>query len=109
MSDTLGIINKPPYFDDHTPSKNYTKILFRPGRPPQSRELTQIQTIVQHQIAALGDKLLSSPIVSGGDFQIATVKHLKFRSNSDVSYMRGKLVTVGTTSFKVLDVVQLSD
>ena len=81
MSDQLGIVNKPPYFDDFNPTKNYSKILFRPGRAIQSRELTQIQTILQNQLSALGDKVLQSPIISGGDFQIGTVKFLKFYSD----------------------------
>ena len=78
MSDKFGIVNKPPYFDDFDPSKNYSKILFRPGRAIQSRELTQIQSILQYQIAAIGDKVISSPIVSGGDFQVGLSKFLKF-------------------------------
>lgn len=80
MSEQLGIINNPPYFDDFDPNKNYSKILFRPGRAVQARELTQIQTILQNQISALGDKLLTSPIVSGGEAQITSVKYLKFAS-----------------------------
>ena len=109
MSDQLGIVNKPPYFDDFNPSKNYAKILFRPGRAIQSRELTQIQSTIQNQISSLGDKLLPSSIVSGGDFQIAEVKYLKFYSSTDVSYLKNKTVQVGQTSFKILDVKPVSD
>lgn len=109
MAENLGIVNKPPYFDDFNPSNNYSKILFRPGRGAQSRELTQIQSTLQHQIASLGDKLLTSPIVSGGEFQIASVKHLRFYSDTDVSFLKGKLVTVGDISFKVLEVMKVSD
>ncbi len=39
-----------PYFDDFDSSKNYQKILFKPGRPVQTRELTQLQTQLQNQI-----------------------------------------------------------
>jgi hypothetical protein len=39
-----------PYFDDFDSSKNYQKILFKPGRPVQARELTQLQTQLQNQI-----------------------------------------------------------
>jgi hypothetical protein len=113
MSDQLGIVNKPPYFDDFDSSKNYTKILFRPGRAVQSRELTQIQTTIQNQIGILGDKLLQSPIISGGDFQISKVNFLKFSSSSDPTFLKNKLALVGTSgvvsSFKIVDVKPISD
>lgn len=113
MSDQLGIVNKPPYFDDFDPTKNYSKILFRPGRAIQSRELTQIQTILQNQLASLGDKVLQSPIISGGDFQIGTVKYLKFYSATDPSFYANKLVRVqsgnAVSNFKVLKVQALDD
>ena len=96
MSDQLGIVNKPPYFDDFDSSKNYSKILFRPGRAIQSRELTQIQSILQNQIASIGDKVISSPIVSGGDFQIAKVKYLKFYYPEDPSFLKGKIAVFGS-------------
>ena len=36
-----------PYYDDFDESKNFQRILFRPGYAVQARELTQIQTILQ--------------------------------------------------------------
>ena len=44
-----------PYFDDFDKSKNYQKILFKPGLPVQSRELTQMQTQLQNQIEQFGN------------------------------------------------------
>lgn len=112
MSEKLGIINKPPYFDDFDSSNNYSKILFRPGRAIQSRELTQIQTILQNQISSLGSKIIKSPIISGGDFKIANVKYLKFNYSEDPSFLINKLVTFGNankTTIKVLSVQQNKD
>lgn len=113
MADKLGIVNKPPYFDDFDPSKNYSKILFRPGRAVQSRELTQVQSLVQSQISAIGNKVLTSPILSGGDLKIAKVKYLKFYSATDVSYLKGKLVVFASGSIsskiKILDIKQNID
>ena len=43
-------LNVSPYFDDFDPTKNYSRILFRPGTAVQARELTQIQSILQDQI-----------------------------------------------------------
>ena len=49
------ILDSFPYFDDFSKDKNYHKILFIPDRPIQSRELTQIQSIIQNQIKVQGD------------------------------------------------------
>lgn len=51
--------NITPYFDDYFASgggldKNYYKVLFRPGRALQARELTTAQTILQNQINTFG-------------------------------------------------------
>lgn len=51
-------LNTSPYYDDFDPSKNYLRILFRPGRSVQGRELTQLQTALQEQIRKLGDHIL---------------------------------------------------
>jgi len=107
MANELGVINNPPYFDDFDSKKNYSKILFRPGRAIQARELTQIQTTLQNQIAALGNKLLQSPVVSGGELQVATVKYLRFLDVSvagtvtDPAFLKNKLLQIisGTNTF----------
>lgn len=47
-------LNTAPYFDDFDENKKFYKILFRPGRSVQVRELNQLQSILQNQIARLG-------------------------------------------------------
>ena len=47
-------LNVDPYFDDFDPSKNFYKVLFRPGYSIQSRELTSLQSILQNQIESYG-------------------------------------------------------
>ena len=49
--------NTTPYYDDFDEDKNFHRILFRPGRAVQARELTQSQTILQDQITKFGDHL----------------------------------------------------
>jgi len=39
-----------PYYDDFDQTKNFYRILFKPGTAVQSRELTQVQSILQDQI-----------------------------------------------------------
>ena len=46
--------NIPPYYDDFDETKNYHRILFRPGYAVQARELTQLQTALQSQIDRYG-------------------------------------------------------
>ena len=47
-------LNVSPYFDDFDPSKNYQRVLFKPGTPIQARELTTLQSILQNQIEKFG-------------------------------------------------------
>ena len=47
-------INSSPYFDDFNELKNYQRVLFKPGLPVQSRELTTLQSILQNQIEKFG-------------------------------------------------------
>jgi hypothetical protein len=44
-------------YDDFDPKKNYVKVLYNPSRAVQARELTQGQTYLNHQIAAMGGYL----------------------------------------------------
>lgn len=61
--------NKEPYFDDYDPEKEYYKILFRPGFAVQTRELNQLQTMIQTQIERFGEHVFKEgSIVLGGDF-----------------------------------------
>jgi len=52
-------INVSPYFDDFNETKNFMRVLFKPGVAVQARELTQSQTILQNQIKKVGDYLFS--------------------------------------------------
>ena len=47
-------LNVAPYFDDFDPSKDYYKVLFKPGYPVQARELTSLQSILQNQVEKFG-------------------------------------------------------
>lgn len=58
--------NVAPYYDDFNEAKNYLRIMFRPGRSVQGRELTQLQTSLQNQLKALSNHLLvdGTPILN---------------------------------------------
>lgn len=49
--------NTDPYNDDYSESAKFYKILYRPSYPVQARELTQMQTILQTQIARHGSAI----------------------------------------------------
>ena len=55
--------NVDPYYDDFegttgAKSKNFHRVLFRPGFPVQARELTQLQSILQKQLRDMADTSL---------------------------------------------------
>jgi hypothetical protein len=47
-------LNVAPYFDDFDANNDYHRVLFKPGYPVQSRELTSLQSILQNQIEKFG-------------------------------------------------------
>lgn len=46
-----------PYFDDYDQNKNFYKILYRPGYAIQTRELNQVQSMLQAQVERVGSHL----------------------------------------------------
>lgn len=49
--------NIDPYFDNYNEDRKFVKTLFRPTHAIQARELTQLQTTLQHQVSRLTDGL----------------------------------------------------
>ena len=59
--------NTAPYYDDFDETKNYHRILFRPGFAVQARELTQLQTNLSNQIKQFGNNIfVNGTLVTGG-------------------------------------------
>lgn len=75
--------NQTPYYDDFDSTKNYHKILFKPGYAVQARELTQIQSILQDQIQKFGQHVFKEgSSVIGGKFNIdKRVPYVKIKDN----------------------------
>ena len=77
--------NVDPYYDDFDESKNFHRILFRPGLAVQGRELTQMQTILQNQIDRFGEHIFKEgAILTGVEPQIELVSFVKLRDNDSV-------------------------
>jgi hypothetical protein len=60
-----------PYYDDYSDDKSFYRILFKPGRAVQARELTQMQTILQKQVSRFGNHIFKEgSVVSGSEFSL---------------------------------------
>jgi len=85
-------LNVDPYYDDFDETKNFHRILFRPGFGVQARELTQMQSILQNQIDRFGEHIFKEgSIVTGIElFYNRYADYVKIRDNSS----NGSVVTV---------------
>lgn len=78
--------NTSPYFDDFEPSaklKNHHRVIFKPGLAVQTRELNQLQSILQNQIERFGNNIYEEgTIIDGCSFQYdSDVSFVKLRDN----------------------------
>ena len=74
-------LNAAPYFDDFNAENNYHRILFRPGYAIQARELTQLQSALQHQIEAHGSHIFrEGAVVVPGNGGVGRYHSLKLTS-----------------------------
>ena len=99
-----GTFNTNPYYDDFDETKNYHRILFRPGYAVQARELTQLQTQIQDQINKFGKHVFvnGSVVAGGGTSFESNLLSIKLNStysgtSIDVTDFNGKTI-VGSTS-----------
>ena len=96
-----------PYHDDYDESKNYHRILFRPGFAVQARELTQLQTALQSQIDRVGQYSFNDGSrVVGGKVSIDTERDfIKLTSTTNVAQFVGTTITGGTNGVQA-DVIE---
>tara|TARA_B110000977_G_scaffold11240_1_gene14556 strand:+ start:7143 stop:12398 length:5256 start_codon:yes stop_codon:yes gene_type:complete len=85
-----------PYYDDFNESKNYHRILFRPGFAVQARELTQMQSALQAQIDRHGQYAFKdgSRVVNGElslNIEYDYIKVEASFTHSSVAYTSGSL------------------
>ena len=80
-------LNISPYFDDYSDKKNFFRVLFRPGKSIQSRELTTLQSILQNQIESFGRyKFKQGELVVPGEINVNNRLHyVKLSSVSEVA------------------------
>lgn len=100
-------LNASPYYDDFVDSKEFHRVLFKPGVAVQARELTQLQTILQDQLdKGFGFIIQEGAVVTGCAETIAPRNWIKIKDtdassvavdNSTLIGYVGDTIT-GTTS-----------
>jgi len=90
-------LNSSPYYDDFDSGKNFHRVLFKPGFPVQSRELTTLQSILQDQVEKFGSHFFKegSAVISGGvryESQYYAVKVKSVVSGINISLYLNNLV-----------------
>jgi hypothetical protein len=107
--------NVDPYYDDFDDTKNFHRILFKPGKAVQARELTQAQTILQDQITKFANNIFkeNSPVTGGQITTNFNCFYIKLQTTYngatiDVTDFDGLLLTnaSGTIKAKVVAVAQ---
>lgn len=96
--------NTQPYFDDYDETKNFHRVLFKPGVAVQARELTQLQTILQKQIERFGRHFFEegSMVIPGQATIDTNIGYVKLVSASviDPDSFVGTEITGGTSGVK---------
>ena len=93
-----------PYYDDFDETKEFYRILFRPGYAVQARELTQLQTILQKQVQRFGDHIFKNgSMVLGGQVTYQGYPE-KIRYINLQSTYAGTTVTANSFVGKVIEV-----
>ena len=102
-------LNVTPYYDDFDKSKNFYRVLFRPGFPIQARELTTLQSVQQNQIEIIGSHLFKDgamviPGQIGYDLNVDCIMLQESFLGADVelyrSQLTGKIITGLTSGVK---------
>jgi len=104
------ILSSSPYYDDFDDTKNFLKILFKPGYSIQARELTQLQSLLQNQLSKIGSHIFKNgSLVFGGNSTLTNCKFLRIKqtTNSPIDHLllRNKIIsdtTAGTTKARIL-------
>jgi len=69
---TQEVLRSNPYWDDYTRSKRFHRILVKPKTPVQTRELNQIQSMLQNQVEQLSSSIYrEGAAIQGGQLTFA--------------------------------------
>ena len=107
---------KEPYFDDFDKANNYMRVLFRPRRSIQVRELNQIQSIFNNQIEEFADHIFKfgSRVDAGSVRYENSVDYVRLKDldiygeNVSIDYLQDKKLK-GNTSGVTATVKHVED
>ena len=109
-----------PYFDDFSEDNQFYKVLFRPGYAVQTRELNQIQSILQNQVNSVGKHLFKegSVVIPGSVLYDNRMPYVKLQPTntagnditSIISSLEKTTITGATSGAKAVVIhAELSD
>lgn len=98
----ISTLNSAPYFDDYSPeTKDFLRVLFKPGYAVQARELNQLQAILQTQVQRFGSHIFNDgSLILGGQstLDVTTAKYLVLSGNTQtITSFVGATITGGTS------------
>ena len=98
----ISTLNSAPYFDDYSPeTKDFLRVLFKPGYAVQARELNQLQAILQTQVQRFGSHIFNDgSLILGGQstLDVTTAKYLVLTGNTQtITSFVGATITGGTS------------
>jgi hypothetical protein len=96
-----------PYFDDYNTDDGFHRILYRPGRAVQARELTQQQSILQEQIKRFGQNIFldGSAVLAAGVSVDTNYEYAKITNGSFGDVVAGATI-VGSSSGLVAELIE---
>lgn len=105
------LLESSPYFDDFSDTKNFLRILFKPGYAVQSRELTQLQTLLQNQVSKFGSHIFKDGSqVFGGGITLSSGNFIRvtITGSGTISDLKNKTIIQGsgnnTVRAKIVDI-----
>ena len=98
----ISTLNSQPYFDDYSPeTKDFLRVLFKPGYAVQARELNQLQAILQTQVQRFGSHIFNDgSLILGGQstLDVTTARYLVlFNNTQTITSFVGATITGGTS------------
>lgn len=101
----MANIASAPYYDDFDKDSGFHQILFKPGLSVQSRELTQLQSILRDQISKFGGHIFKhgSVVIPGNSTADLNVCFVKLQNTSyDLNTLVGKDITSSISGLRGL-------
>jgi hypothetical protein len=110
MANPGGVdFNTSPYFDDFNEDKKFVRVLYRPGRAVQARELTQSQTLQQNQIKRFAEYFFKQGAIVDGceqnlDLNLNFVKLQSTYNSAEVGVanFEGQIIYGANTGIKAV-------